>query len=460
MASSRKPARSKPARGKPASARPPGRPAGSAAIHLVHRALSASLERTSARNTSICAALSGGVDSVVLLHGLASIAKEAGIRLTALHVNHGLSPSAYRWERNCRTLSRHLCVPLTVKRVKVPARRKQGLESAARTARYAALAMARADFVALAHQVDDQAETVLLNLLRGAGLRGAAAMPEAGDLPMLDQSSARENGPRALRPLLSVPREAIVAYAIANRLHWDEDESNADEALSRNWVRRNVAPIFAARYPRWRESFARAAAHFGEAEALLSDQASERLSVEQLRKAPKARARLLLRDFLRSGGTRAPDARRLDEMLRQVLGTGTNVEIAHDGKVLRRYRDELAVQAPTGFDGEVVFHACKGAGIDTAKFRAQPVTIRARHGGERLRLAGNRPSRTLKNLFQEAGIPPWERDRIQIVYSCEELIWVPGLGIAAGYRAASTRAGLIPEWVRGPLSDSQRPATN
>jgi len=435
---------------KPLPVKASGRPAGSATVQQIHRALSASLERTSARETSICAALSGGVDSVVLLHGLTAIARQFGIELTALHVNHGLSPSAYRWERNCRTLCSRLRVPLTVKRVKVPTRRKHGLESAARTARYAALATSRADFVALAHQVDDQAETVLMNLLRGAGLRGAAAMPEVGELPTLEDSPHREDAPRALRPLLGVPREAIVAYAIANRLHWDEDESNADESLSRNWLRRNVAPILAARYPRWRESLARAASHFGEAEAMLAVNAIDRLPVERLREATKARARLLLRDFLRAGGARAPDARRLDEMLRQVLGGGANVEILHDGKVLRRYRDELALQIPASFEGEVVFHPSKGAGIDAAKLNAQPVTIRARQGGERLRLAANRPSRTLKNLFQESGIPPWERDRLPLVYSGDELVWVPGLGIAAGYRAAKARAGLVPEWLRGP----------
>jgi tRNA(Ile)-lysidine synthase len=443
-------------RSKPAAAQAT-RAHGSAVVERIHRALSASLERASARNRSICAALSGGVDSVVMLHGLASIARHEGIALTALHVNHGLSPSAYRWERHCRTLCRHLRVPLTVRRVKVPTRRKEGLESAARTARYAALANARAEFVALAHQVDDQAETVLMNLLRGAGLRGAAAMPEVGDLPTINESSSRQSPPRALRPLLSVPREAIVAYAIAHRLHWVEDESNADEALSRNWMRGSVAPILAARYPRWRENLARAAAHFGDADAMLSDRAGERLYVAQLRKAPKAQARLLLRDFLLSGGTRAPDTRRLDEMLRQVLGTGPKIGIAHDGKLLRVYRAELALQSPAEFEGEVVFHATKGAGIDAAKFRAQPVTIRARQGGERLRLAANRPSRTLKNLFQEAGIPPWERDRAPLVYSGEELVWVPGLGIAAGYRAAQARAGLIPEWVRSPREASERP---
>jgi len=448
MASSRNPARSKAAAASPIG----GSDAGARVSRVIQDALGACLDRVAARNSSICVALSGGVDSVVLLHGLASIARRCGLKLSALHVNHGLSPSAYAWERHCRTLCRRLRIALIVRRVKVPARRRQGPESAARIARYAALAAARADFVALAHQIDDQAETVLLNLLRGAGVRGAAAMPEVGPMPAVGEGGSHRAAPRVLRPLLSAPRETIVAYAICHRLHWDEDESNADATLSRNWLRKSVAPLLASRYPRWRETFARAARLFGEADELLSGAANERLSVKDLRRAARGRARLLLRDFLRAGGTRAPDARRLDEMLRQLLEAGEDArpEIAHDGKVLRRYRDELALQPAARTQGAVVFHPCTGAGIDAVKLHARPVSVRLRHGGERLRLAAGRPSRTLKNLFQEAGIPPWERDYLPLVYSGEELVWVPGLGIAAGYGAAKGRAGLIPEWIRNP----------
>lgn len=371
------------------------------------------------------------------------MAKVSGLTLSALHVNHGLSPSAYRWERHCRALCARLCIPLTVKRVKIPARRKTGLESTARKARYAALGGVRADFVALAHQLDDQAETVLLNLLRGAGLRGAAAMPESGPLPLNEDSPLR-----AIRPLLSVPREAIALYAIEHRLHWEEDESNADETLSRNWVRRSVGPVLAARYPRWREGLARAATHFAEAGDLLTTGTTDRLTTESLRVAPKARAKLLLREFLRASGTRTPDAKRLDEMLRQVIDAPADamVEIEHDGKVLRRFRDELALLPAKGLQGTVVFHSCKGTGIDAARFKAQPSSVRTRQGGERLRLAANRPSRSLKNLFQEAGIPPWERDRLPLLFCGEDLVWVPGLGIAVAYRAAKGRAGVLPEW--------------
>ena len=114
-----------------------------------------------------------------------------------------------------------------------------------------------------------------------------------------------------------------------------------------------------------------------------------------------------------------------------------------------RFRGELAVLPDSATQGKVVFHSCKGAGIDAARFKAQPVTIRSRQGGERMRLAPNRPSRTLKNLFQEAGIPPWERDRLPLVYCGADLVWVPGLGVAADYRAARGKAGVMPEWNRG-----------
>ncbi len=439
MASSRKPARSsRPAAG---AARQPASP--------VPAALAASLERCAIRKTPVCVALSGGVDSVVLLHALAHLSKQYGLALTAMHVNHGLSPSASLWARHCATLCRRLRVPLTVRRVKVTARKGRGLEAAARTARYGALNTAKAAFVALAHHADDQAETVLLNLLRGAGVRGAAAMPEVGDLP-----ESEEGAPRAFRPLLAVTRDQIAAYAIEHRLHWDEDESNGDEALTRNWVRRSLAPVIGARFPNWRESLARAAAHFAEAEGLLNEEAAERLSVDRLRRLAKPRAKLLLRGFLRAHGARAPDAKRLDEMLRQLVSSGGNskTEFAIDGKALRVFRDEIALQPASMPLGKVLFHPCKGAGIDAAKLHSQPVAVRTRQGGERLRLAANRPSRSLKNLFQEAGIPPWERDRLPLVYSGDELVWVPGLGIAAGFEAGKGRAGLLPEWVRDPAA--------
>src|SRR5512147_2269249 len=169
------------------------------------------------RGKRVAAGLSGGIDSVVLLHVLRGLAPRFGYRLSAVHVNHGLSPNAGDWEKFCRALCLELEVPFTALRVKVR-KQRHGLEAAAREARRAALAKVRADAIALAHHLDDQAETVLLNLLRGAGPRGASAMPVAGRL----------GGKLLLRPLLEVPRREILAYARTHRLGWVEDESNRD----------------------------------------------------------------------------------------------------------------------------------------------------------------------------------------------------------------------------------------
>ncbi len=410
----------------------------------LERAIDIALERNAAPGATLCVALSGGIDSVVLLHALRVPAARHGLRLCALHVNHGISPNARAWENFCRALCVRLQVPLTVRRVRIT-RRGHGLEAAAREERYRALGSARARFVALAHQLDDQAETVLFNLLRGAGLAGASGMAECAPL-----HGSRGSKTLALRPLLAVPRVDIEVYAREHELDWVEDESNADEMLTRNWLRRRVGPLLAARFPRWREALARAAAHFAEAQSLLRPEGADRLRVDMLRAVPRAKAKLLLREYLRAAGVQAPAARQLDEMLRQLLEAPADaaIELLHDGMTVRCYRGQLAVLPASGVAGQVLLHACTGKGIDAAKLEAGPVSVRARQGGERLRLAANRPSRTLKNLFQEAGIPPWEREGLPLLYCGEELVWVPGIGVAAGFRTGRGRAGLRPEWRR------------
>src|SRR5579871_5659891 len=191
----------------------------------------------------VAVALSGGVDSVVLLHLLRRHSRRGGFRLSAVHVHHGLSPNADAWARHCRSLCRKWRIPLTVERVKVR-KAGEGLEAAARRARHEVFRKTDCDVLALAHQLDDQAETILMNLLRGAGARGARGMPAASSF----------HGKALLRPLLGVPRQSVEAFARAHGLQWVEDESNFDEGLTRNFIRRRVAPLLAARFPGWRES--------------------------------------------------------------------------------------------------------------------------------------------------------------------------------------------------------------
>jgi tRNA(Ile)-lysidine synthase len=378
----------------------------------------------------IAVGLSGGVDSVVLLHQL----RERG-PVSAIHVHHGLSPNADAWASFCRSLCKRLEVPLKVKRVRVR-RTGQGLEAAAREVRYAAFREANADVIALAHNLDDQAETVLMNLLRGAGGRGASGMAERSRL-----------GAKTLwRPLLGTSRSSIEKYAREKQLKWIEDESNADEALTRNFIRRTIGPLLEKKFPKWKESLCRAARHFSKKELGRED---------------------LLRQYLRSKGLKAPSEAKLVEMLRQLASGAPRIKLRHDGATLRTYRGKLFLDpeyssrfSPQEWSGEsslrllelggeLRFRKARGKGI---ALEHKPLSVRLSSGGECLQPDPRRPRRTLKNLFQEAGIPPWERERLPLLFRGEELVWVPGLGIDSRFQALPSAQGLVPEWRSTPRS--------
>jgi len=378
-------------------------------------------------SAEVAVALSGGVDSTVLLHLLRGNPR---LSVSAIHVHHGLSPNADAWTSFCRKLCKRLKVSLVVRRVSVR-RAGKGLEAAARQARYKAFSEAKVPCIALAHNLDDQAETVLMNLLRGAGTRGASGMP----------ARARFGDKVLWRPLLATSRKEILAYARRNGLDWIEDESNADEALTRNFIRRRVGPLLEQKFPQWKQSLARAARHFSQKEIRRED---------------------LLRSYLQSKGLKAPSEAKLLEMLKQLGSSGSRTAVAHDGFALRLYRNRLFLEkelAAPGFQstawegqsrlklpelgGELRFRKARGRGI---ALEHRPLSIRLRSGGERLQPDPRRPRRTLKNLFQEAGIPPWQRERLPLLYRGDDLVWVPGLGIDARFQAPSGTQGLIPEW--------------
>jgi tRNA(Ile)-lysidine synthase len=290
------------------------------------------------------------------------------------------------------------------------------------------------DAIALGHHLDDQAETVLFNLLRGAGLAGASGMPALGLL----------GNKMLLRPLLEATRAEVRAYAAEFGLAWVEDESNDDISLTRNFIRRRVGPLLATRFPRWQQNLARSARHF----------ASAGLD-----------ARALLRAYLAAQGLRAPSETKLVEMLRQLAGGGARVKIGHDGRELRAYRGKVAVLPAHGaiafkptpwrgqarlvlsaLGGALVSRRVRGGGIDGRRLAGGNWQVRLRGGGERLQPDARRPRRTLKNLFQEAGVPPWERERMPLLYCGEDLVWAPGLGVDAAYCAGKNAIGVVPEW--------------
>lgn len=283
----------------------------------VRQAVAACLVRHATQGQSVVVGFSGGLDSTVLLDAAHRVATDAGLALSALHVHHGLSANADAWADSCRRACAKLKVPLTVLRVDVARRTGEGLEAAARVARHRTLAESSADWILLAHHADDQAETLLHNLLRGAGVRGAAAMPESRG--------------RLLRPLLGLPRKALLAYAQARRLTWIEDESNADSRYTRNFLRNEILPRMASRFPTAGERLAAAAARFSEANALLEDLAELDLHgnppefplpLELIRELSDARAKNLLRALLAWHDVQAPDQSRLDEFVRQLRTAG------------------------------------------------------------------------------------------------------------------------------------------
>lgn len=268
----------------------------------------------------ICIGLSGGCDSVVLLHLASRLG--FGERLAAIHVDHGLSPHAAAWSQFCAEYCSTLNIPLRVARVNVDCRGGLGLEAAARQARYLVLADCQADVLLLAHHQGDLAETVLFNVLRGSGVTGARGMPIERGLG---------KGVRLLRPLLGVSRAELEAYAKDFDLRWVDDESNGDTRFSRNFLRHEVLPLLTQRFPAAEASLALAGKHFAEADELLSDLASIdwqnavddgpecSVPLAALRQLSLSRLKNLLRFRLRQVGWRAPVAPRLEEFARQVF---------------------------------------------------------------------------------------------------------------------------------------------
>jgi tRNA(Ile)-lysidine synthase len=423
------------------------------AVVAVDSALAAALAAYSAPGQRVAVALSGGLDSIVLLDALHALAPRFALVLSALHVDHQLSPHAGRWAEFCAEACAARGVQLTIARVDVARRAGQSLEAAARAARYRELLGADADIVALAHHADDQAETVLLQLLRGAGPAGLAAMPRhrAGDV----------GGPALLRPLLDLPRATLAACASARGLAWIDDESNANRRHKRNLLRLDVAPLLAEAFPGYPSVLVRAAGHQAEASALLDELACRDAGDTQhgldraaLTALSPARARNLLRWFLRREGRRPPSAARLAGMLAQLqtAGTDARTRIVHDGAEIGCHRGRIVIHAAAagayafGWRGETSvdlpggilhFERTRGDGIAAAKLDAAVVMLRSRRGGERIQLATNRPRRAVKKLLYDAQLPIWQREALPFIWCGEELAAVPGIGVALAFQAQS-----------------------
>jgi len=390
-----------------------------------------------------------------------------GFVLGALHVHHGLSRNADDWASFCVGHCRERRIPLEVKRVVVARDAGKGIEAAARAARYAAYRALGADCVALAHSLDDQAETVLLQLLRGAGPHGMAGMPAARPL----------GAGLLVRPMLDVARSEIEAFARAHGLRWVEDESNSDTAYARNQLRAEVMPRLETHHPGYREALARAARNAGDAAALADAVAREDLAavttgdgvdVAALASRGSARAANALRCWLRDAGVAMPPRIRLEEAMRQLTDAPVDAspEIVLGAHALRRYRGRIRLVArdhssndwsvpwrgESGIalpDGRFVHvRSGEGDGVARDRLEGREAVLRNRRGGERFQVAADRPRRELKKLFQESGVAPWERDRLPLLCVGERVIWVPGIGIDPAFAAGPGQASVRFELAR------------
>ena len=415
-------------------------------------------------------AFSGGVDSHVLLHALAAVRGRLPGELAAVHVNHGLQPDANFWEAHCRGVCRGLAVPLEIRRLAMKVGAGQSLEAAAREARYAVLRrLVRAGETLLtAHNRDDQAETVLLQLIRGAGPSGLAAMPF---IAPFDHAWLA-------RPMLETTRRDVEAYARVQGLEWVEDPSNRATGIDRNFLRREVMPRLFTRWPSVSATIARSARHCAEAQGLIDELAAADISglvdsedgsidADGLLALPPPRARAVLRVWIRRAGHRLPDTARLDRAMSEVLNARSdrNPVVGWPGTELRRYRGRLHLMQPlpenaagwsADWTGEGVvrlpgggsLQAGRGGGIDPERWRAARKRVAFRSGGERLKPAGRGVTVSFKNFCQERGIPPWQRPRIPLLYLDDQLAAVADLCVCEGFQAPPGGDGVRLRWER------------
>ena len=407
-------------------------------------------------------AFSGGLDSRVLLHLASRYAETHRIALTAFHVHHGLSPNADAWLTHCEQEAAACGVPLVSRLVDVTELNGRGVEEAARIARYQALGQMCRDsgcrLLLTAHHLDDQAETVMLQLMRGAGLPGLSGM--AGfqarhELTGLDVSLAR--------PLLGVSRKALEAAREELALTHITDESNGDLRYRRNALRNTVSPVLEQHFPGFAALVARSAGHAQAAQSLLQDLAeidlascgapdwAAPLHVPALQALTPQRADNLLRHWLYQNRVQLPSTSRLEEIRSQMLQAASDMHPFFDfgPMTLRRIGNRLELHPRLGtppedpvelhwhgeaeiavpaWRGTLLFETTDGPGLAADALSRHALVLHPRAGQERLKLAANRPSRSLKSLYQEAEIAPWRRLWSPLLYLNGELVFAAGLG--------------------------------
>ncbi|TCS33308.1 tRNA(Ile)-lysidine synthase [Paucimonas lemoignei] len=451
------------------------------------RALEAILVRVSICSASsdiprtMAVAYSGGLDSSVLLHLSQRYAVAHGIRLLAFHVHHGLSPNADAWLNHCEAEAQRLGILFEARQVRIDNAARSGVEEAARTLRYAALGdMCREHGAALlltAHHLDDQAETILLQLVRGSGVAGLSGMDSANTAPDL------LGDPHLVmaRPLLDVSRAELEEWGARVGIEHVEDESNADVRYARNALRHGVMPQLAINFPGFQERLARTASHMQAAQRVLDEVAQADLAacsagtcleLERVRALSSERFHNLFRHWLGRHGVRMPSASWLAEMRAQLLEAKDDAQVCvlHPDCAIRRHRGKvyLTPRLDSGADAlpqefiwqgqsSLDFPAFQGRlhfdvapeGVDATWLRKQALIIRHRQGGDSVKLAANRPSRSMKQHFQALGIPAWERPFLPLVTVAGEVLYAAGIGMDCRHLKSGAGECIRLRWEHG-----------
>ena len=439
--------------------------------------------------------LSGGLDSVVLLHAMTRLRERSGgsLQLRALHINHQLQEQSATWAQHCATLCESLAVEFSSIEVTINA--SAGIENAARQARYYEFeaALREDEVLLLAHHRDDQMETLLLRLIRGSGSRGLSGIPASRELGReLGGEPGREQGRgRLIRPLLGIDRDELLLYAEAAKLSWVEDGSNEDESFDRNYCRHTLLPLIEARWPGYRESWSKSAVLARESEALLQELAAMDLvaiatesrsvvSRDKLLALSATRRRNVLRFWLEGLGVEELGWHQLHQLSDEVVPSST-ASVLIGGCRLHCYRETLHALAAAALEtdvasedlsglsplpsfsqllampseveltnnGSLSFTEASGEGVAVDKLGA--MTIRYRQGGEACRLLG-RPNKSLKKILQEVEMQPWLRSRIPLLYSGDELAYIPGIGVSEAWAAKDGEAACLIDWQQPDLA--------
>lgn len=412
-------------------------------------------------------AYSGGCDSHALLHSLVALRSEIKSEIKAVHINHGLSPLAGEWEEHCRLTCEKLAVPYQAISVNAKIKNKSP-EEAARLARYAEWKkmLSKNEVILLAHHRDDQAETVLIQLLRGSGVKGLAAMP------------AKQHFSQGLlcRPLLGFMREEIYSYAVEHGLNWIDDPSNFDTDFDRNFLRHEVVPLLETRWPSLKKTLSRSATHQADADQLLTELAfqdwhhvheNNQIKISALQKLSVQRQRNVLRYWIADiCELTLPDTIHLQRILDEVLPAPEDAkpEVIWRGGEVRRfqgllYTQEKLVEPENNMelawpDIEIPLEIIKGGqqlsaipsaseGLSQDKLKNAEVSLRFRQGGETCRPAGRGNTHQLKKLFQEWQVPPWQRASIPLIYVDGKLAEVVGYCRCEDFVAAKGEAGWV-----------------